>query len=388
MERVVSRSRVKIPGYKIHEIRGVGAMATVYRAEQVSLERRVGLKVLHDFVAEDPDYRERFLREARAAARLNHPHVVRAYEAGVHEGSYYFAMEYVEGEDLSERLGREERLAPEEALRIALAVAQALLAAQEHGMVHRDVKPENILLGPDGAVKLADLGLAKVQGDASITHSGYSLGTVAFFSPEQCHGATDLDIRSDLFALGGTLYAALTGELPFGRGDNPPATMKTIIEEHPPGLEGDDPRGPRIPGPLREALLQLMAKDRRERPADARAAIALLERTRERLHERLQGGAESGEESSGPKTRRRRRQRRGFGSTSLAGARALGGSGPSLLILALVVLGLGVLVGALPALGLSRAAPAAATEPTAAGGAPGSVPAGYSGPGPRREGGR
>lgn len=367
MERVVSRTRVKIPGYRILEVRGVGAMATVYRAEQVSLERRVGLKVLHDFVAEDADYRERFLREARAAARLNHPHVVRAYEAGVHEGSYYFAMEYVEGEDLSERLGREERLEPAEALRIAIAVAQALLAAQEHGMVHRDVKPENILLGPDGAVKLADLGLAKVQGDASITQSGYSLGTVAFFSPEQCHGATDLDIRSDLFALGGVLYASLTGELPFGRGDNPPATMKTIIEDHPPGLEGggadQGELAAYLPGPLREALLVLMAKDRRERPADARAAIALLERARTRLERGEDGLASSGEgEGGGPRTRRRRRQRRGFGSASAAGARALasGGAGVPLLILAgLIVLGLGVLVGALPALGFGRRLPAA-----------------------------
>ena len=295
MERLVRKApRVKIPGYRILGVRGVGAMATVYRAEQLSLERPVALKVLHEGVAEDADYRERFLREARAAARLNHPHIVRAYEAGVEEGAYYFAMELVEGEDLSERLGREDALDELEALRIALAIARALEAAQQHGMVHRDVKPENILLGKGGEVKLADLGLAKVQGEASITHQGYSLGTVAFFSPEQCHGAVDLDIRSDLFALGGTLYAALTGELPFGRGENPPATMKRILEDQPPGLLGDEEDGPRFSPPVRQALQTLMAKERRERPADARAAVELLERTAARVQAGETGAAAPG----------------------------------------------------------------------------------------------
>ncbi|MEZ6184676.1 MAG: serine/threonine-protein kinase [Planctomycetota bacterium] len=307
--------RPKIPGYKLLEVRGVGAMATVYVALQTRLERRVALKVLHEHTARDLDYRERFLREAKAAARLNHQNVVRAYEAGVCDGRYWFAMELVEGEDLSDRLNREGSLSEDEALHIAGEIARALEAAEEHGMVHRDVKPENVLLGDDGAVKLADLGLAKVEGDASLTADGYSLGTVAFFSPEQCRGARDLDVRSDLFALGGTLYTMLTGSFPFGRGDAPPVTMQRILSEWPEDI--DDPT--KFATSTREAITTLMAKEREERPASAADAVKLLALARARAGESQFGPVEPLSESSsnlsssssGRTPPKRKRKRRG-----------------------------------------------------------------------------
>jgi serine/threonine-protein kinase len=250
-------------------------MATVYRAVHERLRKPMALKVLHDFVAEDRDYLARFLREARAAAQLSHRNIVKAYEAGEHRGLYYFAMEYVEGEDLGERLGREECLDEEEALRIALELARALEAAEAHGMVHRDIKPENVLLGREGEVKLADLGLAKVQGDGYLTAEGYTLGTVAFFSPEQCRGSRDLDVRSDLYALGALLYNVIGGSLPFGRGDNPVLTMQRILEEEPPPIPAD--RRPSLP--TQEAIAVLMAKHRDDRPQNAAEAVELLEET-------------------------------------------------------------------------------------------------------------
>jgi len=360
---VAETKRVELPGYRILEVRGVGAMATVYRALQERLDREVALKVLHEFVATDDEYRERFLREARAAAKLSHKNVVRAYEAGEHEGAYFFAMEYVEGEDLSERLGREGSLSEDEALYVAIEVARAIEAAAEHGMVHRDVKPENILLGDDGEVKLADLGLAKVQGDGSITAEGYSLGTVAFFSPEQCRGHRRLDVRSDLFALGGTIYAMLTGELPFGRGDNPALTMKRILEEWPPDI--DDPS--KFSTATREALGQLMAKAPEDRPPDAAAAIRLLERTLGRLGESKIGPVEVLREKGAARRHLVRRSRRRRRMPARSGVHR-GATGVPLIVLALAALSLGILFGALPVLDDDPlpTAPTASPEPTAA----------------------
>jgi len=354
--RAVPEIRVKIPGYKLLEVRGVGAMATVYVALQTRLERRVALKVLHEHTARDLDYRERFLREARAAAKLNHRNVVRAYEAGVHEGRYWFAMELVEGEDLSDRLNRVGSLAEEEALHIATEVARALEAAEENGMVHRDVKPENVLLGDDGQVKLADLGLAKVTGDASLTAEGYSLGTVAFFSPEQCRGERDLDIRSDLFALGGTLYTMLTGHFPFGRGDTPPVTMKQILTAWPEDL--DDPT--KFSSSTREAITHLMAKDRKDRPASATEAVAVLATARVRLGESQLGvmpargsressrSKESKEKTPAPQRRKGKRKRR-----TARTARTAPSAGCAMLVLG--ALALAAAVGVLPLLPMALA---------------------------------
>jgi serine/threonine protein kinase len=279
-------------------------MATVYRAVHEGLQKPIALKVLREEVATDDEYRERFLREGRAAARFNHPNLVRAYEAGVHEGRYYLSMELVEGSDLSDRLDREVKLGEEEALTVGIEVARALEAAEAHGLVHRDVKAENVLLGEDGAVKLADLGLAKVHGDGSLTREGFTMGTVAYFSPEQCRGQRDLDVRSDLYSLGVLLHFALRGALPYGRGENPVVTMEAILREPPPVLEDVSPA-------TLGAIGKLLEREREDRPASAKQAVALLE------HARNQIGVEQPKESPlagsssgrGGKARRRRRRR-------------------------------------------------------------------------------
>ncbi len=300
---VSKKSKIKIPGYRIKEVRGEGAMATVYRAIHKGLNKPVALKVLHSGVAEDADYRERFFREGRAAARLNHRNIVRAYEAGEYDGCFYFAMEYVDGEDLGERLCREQTLDEREALRIGIEIASALAAAEGHDMVHRDVKPENVLLGKEGEVKLADLGLAKVEGDGFLTADGYTLGTVAFFSPEQCRGSQGLDVRSDLYALGAVLYNVLSGKLPFGRGENPALTMEAILNDDPPPIAGEV----QISAPTLAAVESLMAKSREDRPQTALEAKALLED----VLAQLDGHPPR---VSTPKPRKPRRRRRG-GST-------------------------------------------------------------------------
>ncbi len=305
---VTDPPRVRIPGYWIVGVGGEGALATVYRAVLERLDRPVALKVLHDEVAADPEYRARFLREGRAAGRIDHPNVVRAFEAGEHEGLSYLVMELVPGEDLAERLAREGRLEEDEALRIGAELAAALEAAEAHGMVHRDLKPDNVLLGPDGAVKLADLGLAKLQGDASVTAEGFTVGTVAFLSPEQCRGSDAVDVRSDLYALGAVLYVALSGKLPHGRGENPVLTMERILREEPPSLLA---LCPELAPSTVAAVEGLMARDPAERPQGAVAARALLEEAREALSEAPAEPAGSAPGTSAPaRARRRRRHRR------------------------------------------------------------------------------
>lgn len=297
-------------------------MATVYRAVHEGLDKQVALKVLHRHVAEDSEYRNRFLREGRAAARLDHPNLVRAFEAGHKAGRYYLSMELIEGEDLALRLDREGNLAPEEALRIGIEVCKALTAAEAADMIHRDVKAENVLLGDDGRVMLADLGLAKIQGDGSLTREGYTMGTVAYFSPEQCRGRKDLDIRSDLYALGVLLYYALRGELPHGRGEKPVVTMESILRDPP--LPLTEVRAD-LPEEVVEVVDLLLAKDRDERPASASEALELLE-------EAAAGRSPSAKASAPEKAPRRRRRRTRLTRTSRRGPEI------GLLLIALAIL--------------------------------------------------
>ena len=298
-------------------------MATVYRALHEGLDKVVALKVLHTAVADDPEYRGRFLREGRAAARLDHPNLVRAFEAGHKGGRYYLSMELIEGEDLALRLDREGKLAPEEALRIGIELCKALAAAEDAGMIHRDVKAENVLLGDDGRVMLADLGLAKIQGDGSLTREGYTMGTVAYFSPEQCTGRKDLDIRSDLYALGVLLYYSLRGVLPHGRGDKPIVTMEAILRDPAPPLS--EARADLSPALLR-AIGTLLEKERDDRPASAREARHLLEEAAAGRSVNPEGSGER------PGARRRRRRRGSVRTTSRRGPEI------GLILLALAIL--------------------------------------------------
>ncbi len=255
---------------------GEGGMGAVYRARQLSMERDVALKVLPKYLAKDPSYVERFYREARASARLDHPNIVRGIAVGEDKGYHYFAMEFVDGESCDKLLKSRGRLGVGDAVRIALDVARALGHAHAKGLVHRDIKPENIMITQDGVVKLADLGLAKASDEvSSLTKTGSGFGTPYYMPPEQARNAKYVDNRSDIYALGATLYHLITGQVPF--------TGETAIEvltakeedRHTPArrLAAD------VPETLDLAIDKMMARDPRARYQTAAEVIAALEKT-------------------------------------------------------------------------------------------------------------
>jgi serine/threonine protein kinase len=195
---------------------GQGAMAVVYKAQQLSLDRPVALKILFPHVAANPKLRERFYREARILGQLDHPNIVQGYAVGEENGLHYCAMEFVDGESLQRWLARLGRLSVGDAVHIALACARALDYAHGLGLIHRDVKPDNILITRQGQVKLTDLGMVKqLDEDLSLTQTGHGVGTPWYMPLEQARNAKETDARSDIYALGCTLYHALTGRPPF-----------------------------------------------------------------------------------------------------------------------------------------------------------------------------
>ena len=208
------------PQLEILEVIGQGGMGVVYRARQRKLDRVVALKVLSRDAAKDPAFSERFNREARALARLNHPNIVTVHDFGEADGWFYLVMEYVDGADLR-RVLQQGRLSPEEALRIVPVVCDALQYAHANGVVHRDIKPGNILMDREGRVKIADFGIAKLAGqtsaDVTLTQSKQSMGTPHYMAPEQVESPLTVDHRADIYSLGVVFYEMLTGELPLGR---------------------------------------------------------------------------------------------------------------------------------------------------------------------------
>jgi predicted Ser/Thr protein kinase len=208
------------PQLEILELRGQGGMGAVYKARQVVLDRLVALKVLPPESGRDPAFAERFRREARALARLNHPHIVAVYDFGETDGFYYFLMEFVDGVNLRQLL-HGGHLQPHEALRIVPQLCEALQYAHDEGIVHRDIKPENILVDRAGNVKIADFGLAKLLGQPPVAHSltgsHQVMGTLHYIAPEQMEKPLAVDHRADIYSLGVVFYEMLTGELPLGR---------------------------------------------------------------------------------------------------------------------------------------------------------------------------
>lgn len=207
------------PQYEILELLGRGGMGAVYKARQKNLDRIVALKVIPPDAAEDPTFAERFAREARALARLNHPNIVTVHDFG-HQGVYYLVMEYIDGVNLRQTM-RAGRLTPPEALAIVPQICDALQYAHDQGVVHRDIKPENVLLDRSGRVKIADFGLAKLIGkgpdDYTLTRTQQVMGTPRYMAPEQIEKPTTVDHRADIYSLGVVIYEMLTGELPIGR---------------------------------------------------------------------------------------------------------------------------------------------------------------------------
>src|SRR3954454_12741241 len=230
-------------GHRIEDVAGRGGMGVVYRALQLALDRTVALKLITPALAGDPDFRARFVRESRAAASIEHPNVIPLFSAGSEQDVLYISMRFVDGEDLRALLRREGKLEPRRAARIVAQIGLALDAAHERGLVHRDVKPANVLLTPLDHAYLTDFGLTKRVGEGStqVSRPGGWVGTLGYVAPEQIRGGR-VDARADVYALGAVLYHALTGEPPFSA-DSDEATMWRHLNDEPPHVDGDVPRG-------------------------------------------------------------------------------------------------------------------------------------------------
>ncbi len=228
-----------IAGYKILDVLGRGGMGVVYKATQISLDRTVAIKILPGEYCVDPEYIRRFQKEARSAARLNHPHITQIYDFGLEGQLHYLTMEYIDGHPLSSYLKAYGRLMESDLLRIMIQVCEALDCAHHAGIIHRDIKPDNILMAHDGGVKLCDLGLAKLTSteDLSLTQTGMAIGTPYYISPEQVRGDKILDPRTDIYSLGATLFHAATGRIPF-EGPSGAVVMSRHLTD-----PLDDPRG-------------------------------------------------------------------------------------------------------------------------------------------------
>jgi serine/threonine protein kinase len=221
--------------YQILEKVGEGGMAQVYRGMDVKLNRPVAIKILYEHLANDRDFLRRFKQEAKAAAKLSHPAIVNVYDEGEEEGLHYIVMEYVDGFTLKDIILREEHLKPEEAVRIALQVCDALMHAHGQNVIHRDIKPHNIIISPEGRVKVTDFGLARAATDATITYGKSLFGSVYYSSPEQARGSS-ADLKTDIYSLGIVLYEMLTGVVPFS-GESPISIALKHLQEEivPPG---------------------------------------------------------------------------------------------------------------------------------------------------------
>ncbi len=252
---------------------GRGAMAEVYLAQQTSLGRQIALKVLNADLARDPNYVRRFDHEARAAAALVHGSIVQIYEVGQHDGVHYIAQEYVPGRNLGEVIRSSGSLSPQMALDILRQVTGALVKAASEGIVHRDIKPENIMLARSGEVKVADFGLARVQGDggANLTQVGVTMGTPLYMSPEQIEGRP-LDSRSDIYSLGVTAYYMLAGEPPFS-GDSPLSVAVQHLNQTATPLAT---RRPGVPRKLAALVERMMGKKPDDRFSDPSALLMEL----------------------------------------------------------------------------------------------------------------
>src|SRR4051812_4717424 len=253
-------------------------MADVFLGRDRLLDRQVAIKVLFPEFAVDPNFVERFRREAQAAANLSHPNIVNVYDWGRHAGTYFIAMEYVHGRTLADILRTNGRVTAKQAAEIASEVAAALGFAHEAGLVHRDIKPANILIGSNGQVKVADFGIARAMNaptESSLTQAGAVMGTATYFSPEQAQGAQP-DPRSDLYSLGIVMYEMVAGRPPF-TGENPVGIAYKQVHDHPQPLNrivADVPRA------YEAIVAKLLAKDPRVRYATAGALRDDLRRFR------------------------------------------------------------------------------------------------------------
>jgi serine/threonine-protein kinase len=260
-----TQRKLEIPGYQLLDRIGKGSMGIVYKAKQTSVDRIVAIKILLDTLAQNKEFIKRFDREAKIAAKLSHNNIVNAIDAGEVGGHHFFVMEYVEGETIKDMLERGKVFDEKMALKIVLAVAEALKHAHQRGLIHRDVKPENVILTKDGGVKLADLGLARPTADEkwAMAEAGMAIGTPFYISPEQVRGQVDVDIRADVYGLGATLYHMITGQPPYD-GETPNEVMKKHVDKNC-QLVPPDHLNTSLSSGLGEVVETMMAKNRDDR---------------------------------------------------------------------------------------------------------------------------
>jgi serine/threonine protein kinase len=259
-----------IGNYDLIEKVADGGMGSVYRAKHRETGQLVAIKIMPAHMAGNPVLLKRFEQEFRAASLLDHPNIVRALDYGGTGSAPYLVMEFVEGESLGQKIQRDGRMTETEAIRVIAQVAQGLHRAHKQGMIHRDVKPDNVIVTPDGVAKLADLGLVKeVEADSNLTRTGRGLGTPHFMAPEQFRNAKNADVRCDIYALGATLYMMVTGELPFRSTGPLDAWMKKINNKLTPPREVV----PELTERVDRAIRRAMSADPDKRPTTCREFV-------------------------------------------------------------------------------------------------------------------
>jgi serine/threonine protein kinase len=275
--------------YRITDVLGQGGMSVVYKAQHRMTEQVVALKILPPELAVHTDLRQRFLEEAKALAKLEHENIVRLYHFGEEGGRFVLAMQFVEGQTFEQRIFKVGKVDWREAAAIGTQVCRALEYAHARDVVHRDIKPTNVLVREDGTALLMDFGIAKMNASTKLTATGQTMGTVRYMSPEQVRGQA-VDFRSDLYSLGATLFEAVVGETPFDGATHFEIMMKHL-QEAPPSVRT---RGFVVPALFDQALLRAMAKDPGRRHADAVAFRTVLENSLATADEALAGKSDTG----------------------------------------------------------------------------------------------
>jgi len=273
------KSTQQIPGYSIKRKLGAGAMASVYLARQRSLDRYVAIKVLPRKFSSNPQFIERFYREGRAAAKLNHPNIVQAFDVGQSGEFHYFVMEYVSGKTVYDDIQQRGKYSEADAINHILQIADALDHAHKQGLVHRDVKPKNIMITKEGIAKLADMGLARAVTDeeAAQAEKGRAFGTPYYISPEQIRGEVDIGPQADIYSLGATFYHMVTGQVPFD-GDDPTAVMHKHLKAE---LIPPDHVNPKLSAGVSEIIEMMMHKKSKRRYRSAKDLISDLKLVRD-----------------------------------------------------------------------------------------------------------
>lgn len=272
------RSGQQIPGFKIIAKLGAGAMASVFKGRQLSLDRLVAIKVLPKKFSDNPQFIERFYAEGRAAAQLNHPNIVQAYDVGRAGDFHYFVMEFVEGRTVFDDITEHKRYSETEALDVVIQIAEALSHAHAKGLIHRDVKPKNVMITREGVAKLADMGLARAISDkeAAEAEAGKAFGTPYYISPEQIRGERAIGPATDIYSLGATLYHMVTGNVPFD-GKNPSSVMHKHLKAE---LVPPDHVNPKLSPGISEIIEMMMDKSPSRRYRTAKDLLVDLKAVR------------------------------------------------------------------------------------------------------------